>query len=118
MGSKDITLNNGMDAAIRSQTSFTSELGVNAGKDFSFDNGLVFSPYVKAAWNHQYEDGNEVEFNRYNTINLDLSGSTGKFGAGFNARYNNVNMFMELQHIAGDAVYSPINGQIGVRYNF
>ncbi len=118
MGSKDITLNNGMDAAIKSQTSFTSELGVNAGKDFSFDNGLVFSPYVKAAWNHQYEDGNEVEFNRYNTINLDLSGSTGKFGAGFNARYNNVNMFMELQHIAGDAVYSPINGQIGIRYNF
>ncbi|MEY1637142.1 autotransporter outer membrane beta-barrel domain-containing protein [Morganella morganii] len=118
MGSKDITLNNGMDAAIKSQTSFTSELGVNAGKDFSFDSGLVFSPYVKAAWNHQYEDGNEVEFNRYNTINLDLSGSTGKFGAGFNARYNNVNMFMELQHIAGDAVYSPINGQIGIRYNF
>ncbi|HCR3202819.1 TPA: autotransporter outer membrane beta-barrel domain-containing protein [Morganella morganii subsp. morganii] len=118
MGSKDITLNNGMDAAIKSQTSFTSELGVNAGKDFSFDNGLVFSPYVKAAWNHQYEDGNEVEFNRYNTINLDLSGSTGKFGAGFNARYNNVNMFMELQHIAGDAVYSPINEQIGIRYNF
>lgn len=69
MGSKDITLNNGMDAAIESQTSFTSELGVNAGKDFSFDSGLVFSPYVKAAWNHQYEDGNEVEFNRYNTIN-------------------------------------------------
>ncbi len=118
MGSKDITLNNGMDAAIKSQTSFTSELGVNAGKDFSFDSGLVFSPYVKAAWNHQYEDGNEVEFNRYNTINLDLSGSTGKFGAGFNARYNNVNMFMELQHIAGDAVYSPINGQVGIRYNF
>lgn len=118
MGSKDITLNNGMDAAIKSQTSLTSELGVNAGKDFSFDNGLMFSPYVKAAWNHQYEDGNEVEFNRYNTINLDLSGSTGKFGAGFNARYNNVNMFMELQHIAGDAVYSPINGQIGIRYNF
>ncbi len=118
MGSKDITLNNGMDAAIKSQTSFTSELGVNAGKDFSFDNGLVFSPYVKAAWNHQYEDGNEVEFNRYNTINLDLSGSTGKFGAGFNARYNNVNMFMKLQHIAGDAVYSPINEQIGIRYNF
>lgn len=118
MGSKDITLNNGMDAAIKSQTSFTSELGVNAGKDFSFDSGLVFSPYVKAAWNHQYEDGNEVEFNRYNTINLDLSGSTGKFGAGFNARYNNVNTFMELQHIAGDAVYSPINGQVGIRYNF
>ncbi|EKL3977450.1 autotransporter outer membrane beta-barrel domain-containing protein [Morganella morganii] len=118
MGSKDITLNNGMDAAIKSQTSFTSELGVNAGKDFSFDNGLVFSPYVKAAWNHQYEDGNEVEFNRYNTINLDLSGSTGKFSAGFNARYNNVNIFMKLQHIAGDAVYSPINGQIGIRYNF
>ncbi|MER2953216.1 autotransporter outer membrane beta-barrel domain-containing protein [Morganella morganii] len=118
MGSKDITLNNGMDAAIKSQTSFTSELGVNAGKDFSFDNGLVFSPYVKAAWNHQYEDGNEVEFNRYNNINLDLSGSTGKFGAGFNARYNNVNMFMKLQHIAGDAVYSPINEQIGIRYNF
>lgn len=118
MGSKDITLNNGMDAAIKSQTSFTSELGVNAGKDFSFDSGLVFSPYVKAAWNHQYEDGNEVEFNRYNTINLDLSGSTGKFGAGFNTRYNNVNMFMELQHIAGDAVYSPINGQVGIRYNF
>lgn len=118
MGSKDITLNNGMDAAIESQTSFTSELGVNAGKDFSFDSGLVFSPYVKAAWNHQYEDGNEVEFNRYNTINPDLSGSTGKFGAGFNARYNNVNMFMELQHIAGDAVYSPINGQVGIRYNF
>ena len=118
MGSKNITLSNEMEAEIKNQRSFTSELGVNAGKDFSFDNGLMFSPYVKAAWNHQYEDGNEVEFNRYNTINLDLSGSTGKFGAGFNARYNNVNMFMELQHIAGDAVYSPINGQIGIRYNF
>ncbi|HHN8408718.1 TPA: autotransporter outer membrane beta-barrel domain-containing protein [Morganella morganii] len=118
MGSKNITLSNEMEAEIKNQRSFTSELGVNAGKDFSFDSGLVFSPYVKAAWNHQYEDGNEVEFNRYNTINLDLSGSTGKFGAGFNARYNNVNMFMELQHIAGDAVYSPINGQIGIRYNF
>lgn len=118
MGSKNITLSNEMEAEIKNQRSLTSELGVNAGKDFSFNNGLVFSPYVKAAWNHQYEDGNEVEFNRYNTINLDLSGSTGKFGAGFNARYNNVNMFMELQHIAGDAVYSPINGQIGIRYNF
>lgn len=118
MGNKNITLSNEMEAEIKNQRSFTSELGVNAGKDFSFNNGLMFSPYVKAAWNHQYEDGNEVEFNRYNTINLDLSGSTGKFGAGFNARYNNVNMFMELQHIAGDAVYSPINGQIGIRYNF
>lgn len=118
MGSKNITLSNEMEAEIKSQRSFTSELGVNAGKDFSFNNGLMLSPYVKAAWNHQYENGNDVEFNRFNTINQDLSGSTGKFGAGFNARYNNVNMFMELQHIAGDAVYSPINGQIGIRYNF
>ncbi|MBW5407495.1 autotransporter outer membrane beta-barrel domain-containing protein [Morganella morganii] len=118
MGNKKITLSNEMEAEIKSQRSFTSELGVNAGKDFSFNNGLMFSPYVKAAWNHQYENGNEVEFNSFNTINTDLSGSTGKFGAGFNARYNNVNMFMELQHIAGDAVYSPINGQIGIRYNF
>ncbi|MGJ7065129.1 autotransporter outer membrane beta-barrel domain-containing protein [Morganella morganii] len=118
MGSKNITLSNEMEAEIKNQRSFTSELGVNAGKDFSFNNGLMFSPYVKAAWNHQYENGNEVEFNRYNTINSDLSGSTGKFGAGFNARYSNMNIFMELQHIAGDAVYSPINGQIGIRYNF
>lgn len=118
MGSKNITLSNEMEAEIKNQRSFTSELGVNAGKDFSFNNGLMFSPYVKAAWNHQYENGNEIEFNRYNTINSDLSGSTGKFGAGFNARYSNMNIFMELQHIAGDAVYSPINGQIGIRYNF
>ncbi|WP_413493328.1 autotransporter outer membrane beta-barrel domain-containing protein [Morganella psychrotolerans] len=118
MGSKNITLSNEMDAEIKNQRSFTSELGVNVGKDFAFNNGLKFSPYLKAAWNHQYENGNEVEFNRFNTIDMDLSGSTGKFGLGFNALYNNVNLYMEVQHIAGDAVYSPINGQIGVRYNF
>ena len=118
MGSKNITLSNEMDAEIKNQHSFTSELGVNVGKDFAFNNGLQFSPYLKAAWNHQYENGNEVEFNRFNTIDMDLSGSTGKFGLGFNALYNNINLYMEVQHIAGDAVYSPINGQIGVRYNF
>lgn len=118
MGSKNITLSNEMDAEIKNQRSFTSELGLNVGKDFAFNNGLKFSPYLKAAWNHQYENGNEVEFNRFNTIDMDLSGSTGKFGLGFNALYNNVNLYMEVQHIAGDAVYSPINGQIGVRYNF
>ncbi|OBU07105.1 autotransporter outer membrane beta-barrel domain-containing protein [Morganella psychrotolerans] len=118
MGSKNITLSNEMDAEIKNQRSFTSELGVNVGKDFAFNNGLQFSPYLKAAWNHQYENGNEVEFNRFNTIDMDLSGSTGKFGLGFNALYNNVNLYMEVQHIAGDAVYSPINGQVGIRYNF
>ncbi|MEG0279600.1 MAG: autotransporter outer membrane beta-barrel domain-containing protein [Morganella sp. (in: enterobacteria)] len=118
MGSKNITLSNDMDAEIKNQRSFTSELGVNVGKDFAFNNGLQFSPYLKAAWNHQYENGNEVEFNRFNTIDMDLSGSTGKFGLGFNALYSNVNLYMEVQHITGDAVYSPINGQIGVRYNF
>ncbi|HCM62444.1 MAG TPA: hypothetical protein DIT05_07835 [Morganella sp. (in: Bacteria)] len=118
MGSKNITLSNDMEAEIKNQRSFTSELGVNVGKDFAFNNGLQFSPYLKAAWNHQYENGNEVEFNRFNTIDMDLSGSTGKFGLGFNALYNNVNLYMEVQHIAGDAVYSPINGQVGIRYNF
>lgn len=118
MGSKNITLSNDMEAEIKNQRSLTSEFGVNVGKDFTFNNNLQFSPYLKAAWNHQYENGNETEFNRFNTINMDLSGSTGKFGLGFNALYNNVNLYMEVQHIAGDAVYSPINGQIGVRYNF
>ncbi len=119
IGSKDITLNNEMTAKLNSQKSLTSELGATVGQDFKLNNQAVFSPYFKAAWVHQFKDNNAVDINDFHHLTTDLSGSSAKFGLGFNAMFNkNFTMYMEVDTRTGNRVKSPINGQLGLRYNF
>lgn len=120
VGGKDIALSNGMYAHIGNQDSLVTELGVSVGKDFAVGGQHVISPYVKAAWVHEYISGNSTRINGLYSFDTDLSGNMGKLGVGVNANLfqGRAAVFGELNYGAGNKVDAPIQFNIGVRYNF
>lgn len=117
--SKDITLNNGMKADLGHNRSAKGEFGMTLGKTFDLDKGTKLSPYVKAAIEHEFIKTNEVQINQHYNFNNDFSGSMGKYGLGINATVSEkTSFYMELNYRNGSQIESPIQGNVGFRYNF
>lgn len=118
MFSKKHTLNNGMRVDIASQESVIGELGTSVGQRYEFSSGVVL-PYVKVAIARELASGNKVTLNNRYRFNQDLIGNTATVGLGANiALKNNVNVFMEVDRQFGSKVKAPVQGNLGLRYNF
>ncbi|GKX56837.1 hypothetical protein SOASR030_29490 [Leminorella grimontii] len=116
---KDVRLSNGMRGSIDDQDSFTTELGMNLGRTFNVGANSTLTPYVKAAWVHEYIDDNRTTINDLNTFKTDLSGDMGKYGLGVSATVNKeVSVFAEVNYAKGSKMEEPMQGNLGIRYNF
>ncbi|HGY5181165.1 autotransporter adhesin/invasin glycoprotein TibA [Citrobacter braakii] len=115
---KDISLNNGMKASIGTTKSLQAEAGVNLGMNLDIA-GKTVKPYLKAAISHEFSDNNKVRINdRYDFTN-DISGTTGKYGAGVSAQLTpNAEVWAEANYQKGVNIESPVTGSVGFRINF
>ncbi|QBH97645.1 autotransporter outer membrane beta-barrel domain-containing protein [Limnobaculum zhutongyuii] len=119
VGGENITLNNDMKAKINHQDSLTSELGFSLGKSFRVGESSMVTPYIKAAWVHEYIDNNSSVINQRNKFTTDLSGDMAKAGLGVDARLSRqVTLFAEVDYAKGSKVEVPIQGNLGLRYSF
>ena len=115
---KDISLNNGMKASIGTTKSLQAETGVNLGMNLDIA-GKTVKPYLKAAISHEFSDNNKVRINdRYDFTN-NISGTTGKYGAGVSAQLTpNAEVWAEANYQKGVNIESPVTGSVGFRINF
>ncbi len=116
--SKDISLDNGMKAKAGTTKSLQGEVGVNLGMNLDVA-GTVVRPYLTTAVSHEFSDNNRVRINdRYNFTN-DISGTTGKYGAGVSAQLTaNAGVWAEASYQNGENTESPVTGSVGFRINF
>ena len=116
---KAVTLNNEMKADIGSQKSLASEVGIHLGQDFIISNNTQISPYIKAAWSHEFIDNNDVFINDINKFETNFSGDVMKYGLGLNVQVNKtLSAFSEVNYAKGSKVETPMHANLGIRYNF
>ncbi|WP_224978979.1 autotransporter outer membrane beta-barrel domain-containing protein [Enterobacter asburiae] len=115
---KDISLNNGMKASIGVTKSLQAEAGVNLGMNLDVA-GKTVKPYLKAAVSHEFSDNNKVRINNRYDFTNDISGTTGKYGAGVSAQLTpNAEVWAEANYQKGGKFESPVTGSVGFRLNF
>ncbi|EIA0326789.1 autotransporter outer membrane beta-barrel domain-containing protein [Escherichia coli] len=115
---QDISLDNGMEAKAGTIKSLQGEVGVNLGMNFDIA-GSVIRPYLITAISHEFSDNNRVRINDiYDFIN-DVSGTTGKYGAGISTQLTpHTGVWAEAIYQKGSNIESPVMGSIGFRINF
>ncbi|EFN4632747.1 autotransporter outer membrane beta-barrel domain-containing protein [Escherichia coli] len=115
---QDISLDNGMEAKAGTIKSLQGEVGVNLGMNFDIA-GSVIRSYLITAISHEFSDNNRVRINDiYDFIN-DVSGTTGKYGAGISTQLTpNTGVWAEAIYQKGSNIESPVMGSIGFRINF
>ncbi|WP_168198747.1 autotransporter outer membrane beta-barrel domain-containing protein [Jejubacter calystegiae] len=117
-GGEDVKLDNGMKANIDTTNSFQGEAGVNVGLDVSIA-GATVKPYVSLAVSHEFVDNNRVAINDTWNFDNDISGTTGKYGAGLSAQITkNAGVWLEGQYQNGKHIESPIAANAGFRITF
>ncbi|GDM60757.1 autotransporter outer membrane protein [Escherichia coli] len=115
---KNISLDNGMTATIEATRSLQGEAGVNLGMNLEVK-GVTVKPYLTAAVSHEFSDNNKVRINNSYDFTNDISGTTGKYGAGVNAQLTpNAGVWAEASYQKGSNVESPVTGTVGFRINF
>ena len=116
--SKDISLDNGMKAKAGTTKSLQGEVGVNLGMNFDVA-GTVVRPYLTTAVSHEFSDNNKVRINDSYNFTNDISGTTGKYGAGVSAQLTaNAGVWAEASYQNGENTESPVTGSVGFRINF
>ncbi|EFC1674626.1 autotransporter outer membrane beta-barrel domain-containing protein [Escherichia coli] len=116
--SKDISLDNGMKAKAGTTKSLQGEVGVNLGMNLDVA-GTVVRPYLTTAVSHEFSDNNRVRINASYNFTNDISGTTGKYGAGVSAQLTaNAGVWAEASYQNGENTESPVTGSVGFRINF
>ncbi|EHN92440.1 adhesin/invasin TibA autotransporter [Escherichia coli E101] len=116
--SKDISLDNGMKAKAGTTKSLQGEVGVNLGMNLDVA-GTVVRPYLTTAMSHEFSDNNRVRINDSYNFTNDISGTTGKYGAGVSAQLTaNAGVWAEASYQNGENTESPVTGSVGFRINF
>ncbi|ELH6623641.1 autotransporter outer membrane beta-barrel domain-containing protein [Escherichia coli] len=116
--SKDISLDNGMKAKAGTTKSLQGEVGVNLGMNIDVA-GTVVRPYLTTAVSHEFSDNNRVRINDSYNFTNDISGTTGKYGAGVSAQLTaNAGVWAEASYQNGENTESPVTGSVGFRINF
>lgn len=115
---KNISLNNGMTARLGATKSIQGEAGVSLGMNLDVA-GTTVKPYLTAAVSHEFSDNNKVRINNRYDFTNDISGSTGKYGAGVSAQLTpHAGVWAEANYQKGDNMESPVTGSVGFRINF
>lgn len=117
--SKDIELDNGMNAKLYNSKSAKGEAGTSFGKSFNLNNGSNITAYAKVAIEREFIKNNDIIINSINEFNNDFSGNTGKYGFGVNSQINKLtSVYAEIDYRKGNKIESPIMGNVGFRINF
>lgn len=117
--SKNIELNNGMKANTGNNRSARGELGTIIGTKLSLQNGSEIKPYVRLAVEREFIKHNTVNINQAYDFNNDLSGNTGKYGAGVDIKVTPAtSVYAEANYRQGSHVESPVMANMGFRISF
>ncbi|WP_052130639.1 autotransporter outer membrane beta-barrel domain-containing protein [Erwinia typographi] len=117
-GDKKISLNNGMKANIGNIRSLQGETGIHAGKKLTAGK-VVLNPWLKASVIQEFEKDNAVSINDKWTFNNNVSGTTGRYGAGIDiALTKETSVFADVSYQQGRHSESPVNASLGIRAGF
>lgn len=115
---KQYTLDNEMDADGDRMRSLVAKAGATVGRNFSFNDGAIAQPYLRAAVAHEFASNNEVKVND-NVFNNDLSGSRAEFGAGvavaLSAKWQ---VHADFDYSKGEHIEQPWGANVGVRFSW
>ena len=115
----DYRYTNGMSIKADAAKSFSGELGATFGKNFTLENGAQIKPYIRVAANHEFAKNGEVELNKETKRTNDMSGTTGKYGIGIDAKLNDKwAVYGEFNYAKSSKQETPYSGLIGVNYRF
>ncbi|MEM8002906.1 autotransporter outer membrane beta-barrel domain-containing protein, partial [Morganella morganii subsp. sibonii] len=115
----DYRYSNEMSIKADAARSFSGELGATFGKNFVLENGTQVKPYLRVAVNHEFLKNGDVELNKQGKRTNDMSGTTGKYGIGVDAKLNNNwAVYGEFNYANGSKQETPYSGFLGVNYRF
>lgn len=115
----DYRYSNSMSVKADAAKSFSGELGATLGKNFTLENGAQIKPYIRVAVNHEFAKNGEVELNKETKRTNDMSGTTGKYGVGIDAKLNDKwAVYGEFNYAKSSKQETPYSGLIGVNYRF
>lgn len=115
----DYRYSNEMSIKADAARSFSGELGATFGKNFVLENGAQIKPYIRVAVNHEFLKNGDVELNKQGKRTNDMSGTTGKYGIGVDAKLNdNWAVYGEFNYANGSKQETPYSGFLGVNYRF
>ncbi|EMD0829394.1 autotransporter outer membrane beta-barrel domain-containing protein [Morganella morganii] len=115
----DYRYSNEMSIKADAARSFSGELGATFGKNFVLENGAQIKPYIRVAVNHEFLKNGDVELNKQGKRTNDMSGTTGKYGIGVDAKLNNNwAIYGEFNYANGSKQETPYSGFLGVNYRF
>ncbi len=115
----DYRYSNEMSIKADAARSFSGELGASFGKNFVLENGTQIKPYIRVAVNHEFLKNGDVELNKQGKRTNDMSGTTGKYGIGVDAKLNdNWAIYGEFNYANGSKQETPYSGFLGVNYRF
>lgn len=115
----DYRYSNEMSIKADAARSFSGELGATFGKNFVLENGTQIKPYIRVAVNHEFLKNGDVELNKQGKRTNDMSGTTGKYGIGVDAKLNdNWAIYGEFNYANGSKQETPYSGFLGVNYRF
>ncbi|MBS9542196.1 autotransporter outer membrane beta-barrel domain-containing protein [Morganella morganii subsp. sibonii] len=115
----DYRYSNEMSIKADAARSFSGELGATFGKNFVLENGAQLKPYIRVAVNHEFLKNGDVALNKQGKRTNDMSGTTGKYGIGVDAKLNNNwAVYGEFNYANGSKQETPYSGFLGVNYRF
>jgi outer membrane autotransporter protein len=112
------TTSNGLMVGGSDQFSLRGRLGLRAGMDFVFSNGIALEPYLKVSAIHEFLGGDRITANEIG-FNPTLSGTLVDAGAGLAVRLNqSVYLYGEYDYANGDKIRAPWAVNAGVRWQW
>ncbi|HET9374699.1 MAG TPA: autotransporter outer membrane beta-barrel domain-containing protein [Chthoniobacterales bacterium] len=112
------TTSDGLAVGGSDQFSLRGRLGLRAGMDFTFSNGIVLEPYCKISAIHEFLTGDRITLDDIG-FNPTLSGTLVDAGAGLAVRLNrSVYLYGEYDYANGDKIRQPWAVNAGLRWQW
>lgn len=114
----NVTLSNGMNAALGKPKSLTVQAGARLKTRFTVGNTEV-KPYLQAGVVQELAKSNKSTFNNRYSFDNNTDGTIGKYGAGVSINVtDNAAIYAEANYQRGSHVESPWQGMMGARISF
>ncbi|MBI0278625.1 autotransporter outer membrane beta-barrel domain-containing protein (plasmid) [Hafnia alvei] len=118
----DYTLSNGMSVSNGTYKSLQGEAGADFGATFDLPHNQTIRPYVKLAYQAEFEDGNSLDINNVD-IDNNLNGSGVKVGGGIEYQLiKNLGAYAAVNYLGKDGgdkgTEQKWNTNVGIRYTW